>query len=95
MGDSRGDQREAHDSGSSVSLEALKDFGVTYRQIPIDDEGKWENEISESHQYQKGYGEDRTDESRRFRKRARIQECTTVFTSPLLGCMLIDQREIE
>ena len=49
-GDSRGDQREAHDSGSSVSLEALKDFGVTYRQIPIDDEGKWENEISESHQ---------------------------------------------
>lgn len=47
----RGDQREAHDSGNSVSLDALKDFGVTYRQVPVDDDGKWENEIGESLSY--------------------------------------------
>lgn len=42
----RGDQREAHNSGKAVSLEALKEFGVTYRQVQVDDEGKWEDEIS-------------------------------------------------
>jgi protein tyrosine phosphatase (PTP) superfamily phosphohydrolase (DUF442 family) len=41
----RGDQREEHNGGTSVSLEALKDFGVTYKHIPVDDGGKWESEI--------------------------------------------------
>jgi protein tyrosine phosphatase (PTP) superfamily phosphohydrolase (DUF442 family) len=43
----RGDQREEHNSGTSVSLEALKHFGVTYQHIPVDDGGNWEEEISE------------------------------------------------
>jgi protein tyrosine phosphatase (PTP) superfamily phosphohydrolase (DUF442 family) len=42
---SRGDQREQHDSGTSVSIEALKDFGLTYEYIPVDDAGKWESDI--------------------------------------------------
>jgi protein tyrosine phosphatase (PTP) superfamily phosphohydrolase (DUF442 family) len=41
----RGDQREQHDSGTSVSIEALKDFGLTYEHIPVDDAGKWEGLI--------------------------------------------------
>jgi protein tyrosine phosphatase (PTP) superfamily phosphohydrolase (DUF442 family) len=41
----RGDQREQHDSGTSVSIEALKDFGLTYEHIPVDDAGKWEGDI--------------------------------------------------
>ena len=40
-----GDQREQHDSGTSVSIEALKDFGLTYEHIPVDDAGKWEGSI--------------------------------------------------
>ena len=40
-----GDQREQHDSGTSVSIEALKDFGLTYEHIPVDDAGKWEGQI--------------------------------------------------
>jgi protein tyrosine phosphatase (PTP) superfamily phosphohydrolase (DUF442 family) len=43
----RGDQREQHDSGTSVSIEALKDFGLTYEHIPVDDAGKWEGQIGE------------------------------------------------
>jgi hypothetical protein len=42
-----GDQREEHNSGQTVSLDALKDFGLTYEHIPVDDAGKWESEIGE------------------------------------------------
>jgi hypothetical protein len=42
-----GDQREEHNGGQTVSLDALKDFGLTYEHIPVDDAGKWESEIGE------------------------------------------------
>jgi hypothetical protein len=38
-----GDQRLAHDSGSSVSAEELKNIGVLYWNIPHDDQ--WEQNI--------------------------------------------------
>jgi hypothetical protein len=44
----RGDQREPHDSGKTVSFETLADLGVVYRQFPIDAEGKWKETIGES-----------------------------------------------
>jgi hypothetical protein len=40
-----GDQREEHNGGQTVSIDALKDFGLTYEHIPVDDAGKWESEI--------------------------------------------------
>lgn len=42
-----GDQRLAHDSGHAVSVETLKSIGVLSLTIPIDDEGKWEQQINE------------------------------------------------
>jgi hypothetical protein len=42
-----GDQREEHNGGQTVSIDALKDFGLTYEHIPVDDAGKWESEIGE------------------------------------------------
>jgi hypothetical protein len=39
-----GDQRAAHDSGKSVSVEQLKDLGVLYWHVPRTDD--WEDQIS-------------------------------------------------
>ncbi|KAG2347557.1 Acireductone dioxygenase [Suillus weaverae] len=41
-----GDQRLPHDSGMDVSDEALKSIGVLHWHIPIDVEGKYEQEIA-------------------------------------------------
>ena len=41
-----GDQRLAHDSGSPVTADELKQIGVLYWNIPHDD--KWEQNIGES-----------------------------------------------
>ncbi|KAK4685169.1 hypothetical protein P7C73_g4992, partial [Tremellales sp. Uapishka_1] len=42
-----GDQRLPHDSGNPVAQNTLKQLGVIYRTIPIDDEKRWESEIDE------------------------------------------------
>lgn len=41
----RGDQREPHDSGNSISSSTLADLGVIYKEIPIEEDGKWEGEV--------------------------------------------------
>ncbi|KAG2142244.1 Acireductone dioxygenase ARD family [Suillus bovinus] len=41
-----GDQRLPHDSGMDVSDEILKSIGVLHWHIPIDSEGKYEQEIA-------------------------------------------------
>ncbi|KAG2050237.1 Acireductone dioxygenase [Suillus hirtellus] len=41
-----GDQRLPHDSGMDVSDEVLKSIGVLHWHIPIDAEGKYEQEIA-------------------------------------------------
>lgn len=45
LANNRGDQREEHDSGSTFSPDELEKLGITYRTIPIDDEGKWKDAI--------------------------------------------------
>lgn len=40
-----GDQRLAHDSGTTIPEDTLAKLGVVYRYIPIDNDGKWEKEI--------------------------------------------------
>ncbi|WWC85498.1 1,2-dihydroxy-3-keto-5-methylthiopentene dioxygenase [Kwoniella dendrophila CBS 6074] len=41
-----GDQRLPHDSGNPISLSTLKDLGVIYKEIPINEDKKWEDEIN-------------------------------------------------
>jgi 1,2-dihydroxy-3-keto-5-methylthiopentene dioxygenase len=41
-----GDQRLPHDSGMDVSDEILRSIGVLHWRIPIDAEGKYEQEIA-------------------------------------------------
>lgn len=41
-----GDQRLAHDSGNPVSLDTLQSLGVLHWAIPLDEDGKWEEEIN-------------------------------------------------
>ncbi|ORY22118.1 hypothetical protein BCR39DRAFT_391742 [Naematelia encephala] len=40
-----GDQREPHDSGSSVDIPTLESIGVYYARIPVDEQGQWEKQI--------------------------------------------------
>jgi len=42
-----GDQRLPHDSGNSVSDEALRVLHVLHWSIPIDDTGSWKHHIDE------------------------------------------------
>ncbi|WWC57773.1 1,2-dihydroxy-3-keto-5-methylthiopentene dioxygenase [Kwoniella dejecticola CBS 10117] len=49
-----GDQRLPHDSGNPISLNTLSDLGVIYKQIPIGDDKKWEDEIN-SFAKERGY----------------------------------------
>ncbi|WWC97274.1 1,2-dihydroxy-3-keto-5-methylthiopentene dioxygenase [Kwoniella sp. B9012] len=49
-----GDQRLPHDSGNPISLNTLSELGVIYKEIPIDEEKKWEKEIDEF-AIQRGY----------------------------------------
>ena len=41
-----GDQREPHE-GDAVSLITLAELGVIYKEIPVDDGGKWEKTLGE------------------------------------------------
>ncbi|CAD6573896.1 MAG: 1,2-dihydroxy-3-keto-5-methylthiopentene dioxygenase [Tremellales sp. Tagirdzhanova-0007] len=48
-----GDQREPHE-GDAVSLITLAELGVIYKEIPVDDGGKWEKTLDEFAK-EKGY----------------------------------------
>lgn len=41
-----GDQRRPHDSGNPVAHNTLHELGVTYKHIPIDESGEWEEKIN-------------------------------------------------
>src|ERR1700709_1149933 len=41
-----GDQRLPHDSGTEVSEDVLRSLGVLHRHIPVDAEGKYEQEVA-------------------------------------------------
>lgn len=42
-----GDQSSPHDSGVSVSTESLQENGILYWSIPIDFEGRWEEQVDQ------------------------------------------------